>query len=659
MSLFFVLGVFYAISASAAATDTAPGETAASETSPIEELREQFLVAEKAIKRGRLNQYRQLESKLKGYPLYPYLQAAELSKRLSRASEEEVQNFLQSYADAPFADKLRYSWLKTLSRQGKYETFVENFQPTENTKQLCRYANALMHTEQKQQGYDLVSEIWLNGRSLPKTCDNPIKRWKNAGYLDTDRLWDRIKLVMDRRNHRLATYIGKHLPKNDRQWLTMWKKVQRYPETIIKQKNKFIDKDIENPVVLFILSDGIKRLARKNPLKAADYWNEIKDEYFFDDIEKENIEHRLAQSLANVSTPMAFNAIQDLDINNASADVISPHVFSALQNKEWASALAWMEHLNETEKNSERWLYWRARTLESMRYIEASHEIYREISKNRSYYSFLAADRIGNNYAFTHRPLNSPAIKFIELERIPAVARAHELFQLKRNTKARVEWSYAIKHMNKDQLLIAAQLADKWGWQNRTIPTLAKAKYWDEVELRFPLEHREHVEDIAREGGISPAWAFAVIRQESAFVKDARSPSGALGLMQLMPGTARYVARSMRIKRPRQNDLLKSDLNIRLGINYLNKLQNKFSGNTVLATAAYNAGPSNVNRWLSDYDVANTDLWIETVPYAETRDYLKRVMTYAVIYEQRLGLKSTPMFEHMAPTAIDYTAAVF
>lgn len=660
MSVFFLLGGLYA-------SDVLSFENEVSslndETTKIEQQREQFLVAEKAIRSGRIKQYRQLEDELKDYPLYPYLQAAELNRRLSSATDEEVLSFLDTYNDSTLADKLHARWIKTLSRKGDYDTLVENFRHTKDIKQLCHFAGALMQTDQKQAGYGLMSELWLNGKSLPKSCNTALKLWKRAGCLSTDLLWDRIKLVMKRRNHQLATYIGKQLPKKDRQWLATWKQVQRNPVTIIKQKNKFVGEDVNNPVVLSILSDGMKRLARKDPLKAADHWKEIKDSYFFEATESEDIEHYLAQSLAGVATQKAFDAIKDLDINNASADVISPHVFSALQNKEWASALAWLEHLSEEDRNSERWQYWRARTLESMRYIEASHEIYRKISNNRSYYSFLAADRIGHNYEIMSRPLNSPEIELMEIEKIPAVARAYELFQLKRNTKARIEWNYAIKNMSNDQQLIAAQLAGKWGWKNRSISTLAKAKYWDEVDLRFPLEHRERVEDEAKETGISPAWAFAVIRQESAFVKDARSPAGALGLMQLMPQTARYMARSMRIKRPRSHDLLKSDLNIRLGVNYLNKLQKRFSGNTVLATAAYNAGPSNVDRWLSRYDVtkdvSNIDLWIEKVPYTETRNYLKRVMTYAVIYEQRLGLKSSPIFEHTAPTAVDYTAAIF
>lgn len=625
----------------------------------LDEQRALFVSAEKAIRTGQLKQYKKMESQLKDYPLYPYLQAEVLKRRLSSAPDDEVLNFLETYDNSPSADKLRQRWINVLMRKGKYDTVVNNFRPTETVSQLCHYANALMRTDQNQQGYELMKDIWLTGRSLPDECDAPIKIWSQANCLSKDLVWQRIELVMTKRNHRLATWLAKTLPASDRKWLDTWKSVQRNPELVIKNRTKFEDRDIDNPVVLSILADGIKRLAFRKPLEAAQYWKEIKDDYFFEAIQKENIEHNLAQSLANVSSPVAYNTLTELDINNAGPDVIEPHVFSAMQNKEWSSALAWMDHLSNEEKNSERWQYWRARILESMRYYGASQEIYRAISTNRSYYSFLAADRIGSQYEILHRPLNTPEIKLIELQKMPSLARAYELLQLKRNTSARIEWHYAINSMDQEQLLMAAQLADKWGWNNRSIPTLAKAQYWDEIELRFPLTHRDHIINQAREEGINPAWAFAVIRQESAFVIDARSPAGAMGLMQLMPTTARHVARSMRIKRPRSYDLLDSDFNIKLGINYLKKLQKDFSGNTVLATAAYNAGPGKVNRWRSNYNTANTDLWIEMVPYPETRDYLKRVLTYTVIYEQRLGIKSSSMFDHLTPATTDLTAAVF
>lgn len=189
---------------------------------------------------------------------------------------------------------------------------------------------------------------------------------------------------------------------------------------------------------------------------------------------------------------------------------------------------------------------------------------------------------------------------------------------------------------------------------------LARSQYYhtgfsttlDDLELRFPLTYKKYIEKQAKHEKINPAWAFAVIRQESAFTTDARSSAGALGLMQLMPRTARQVARSLRIKRPNRHDLLKSNINIKLGIRYLRKLQKRFNGSSVLATAAYNAGPHRVKSWLPKEETQNADLWIENVPFTETRKYLKRVLTYTIIYEQRLGLETRPLLERMAPISI-------
>jgi soluble lytic murein transglycosylase len=261
----------------------------------------------------------------------------------------------------------------------------------------------------------------------------------------------------------------------------------------------------------------------------------------------------------------------------------------------------------------------------------------------------LAADRIGDRYQLTHRPINISTAELVKLQHIPAIARAGELYQLKRIVEARREWHFAIQQMDKKQLLMAAQLANQWGWHDRSIITLALAQYWDDLELRFPLAHKKYIEEQANHEGINPAWAFAVIRQESAFTSDARSSAGALGLMQLMPRTARQVARSLSIKRPNHRDLLKSNINIKLGVRYLRKLKERFNGNSVLATAAYNAGGWRVKGWLPKDEAQSADLWIENVPFTETQGYLKRVLTYTIIYEQRLGLEGKPLLERMMP----------
>lgn len=613
----------------------------------LEEQRKLFIQAESALKRGRYTQYKKLEHRLNDYPLYPYLRFMELQRNLSNTSTQKVQDFLQAYHRTPLANKLYYRWIHSLARRGKHKTLIQYFRPSQNTKLLCKYANALYKTEQKGTAFSLMGELWNTEKSLPKSCNFILKKWKAAGYMTPHRLWTRIHLAMNKKKRRLATYLGKSLPKEERFWLSLWKKVQRQPEFVLKADQHFTDQ--HSHIMHWILVDGMTRLARRKPLIAAEYWQEIRNKYHFNGEERERIERRLSLSLARAATPLSRDTLKELKLDSREASVITPHILSAIGDKDWENAISWLNALKSNERNSQRWHYWRARALEEMGRLDEARSLYLQITDDRSYYSFLAADRIGDRYQLTHRPLNTPTAELLKLQHIPAVARAGELYQLKRIVDARREWHFAIQQMNKKQLLTAAQLATKWGWHDRSIITLALAQHWDDLELRFPLAHQKFIEQQANKEDINPAWAFAVIRQESAFTTDARSSAGALGLMQLMPRTAREVARSLRIKRPKQRDLLKSNINIKLGVRYLGKLQARFNGNSVLATAAYNAGHWRVKSWLPKEQTQNADLWIENVPFTETRKYLKRVLTYTIIYEQRLGLDGKPLLERMMP----------
>ena len=546
--------------------------------------RKLFIQAELALKRGRINQYRKIEQQLIDYPLYPYLRFIELERRIKKTSDQKIQQFVQTYHNTPLARKLYYRWMNSLARKQEYTALVRHFRPTQNTHLLCHYANALHETKQFKHAFSLTDELWQTGSSLPKSCDPILKKWSEVGFMTESRLWTRIHLVMKKGKRRLASYLGKSLSKQERRKLNLWKKVQRHPETVINLKSHF--KDHNSRIMHWILVDGLNRLSRRKPLIAAKYWQEIQNTHEFNVEEKQRIKRHLALSLARAATPLSRATLKKLKLDSHDSNVITPHILSAIDDKDWQGALAWLNNLQPEARDSERWHYWRARTLEEMGRLDEARSLYLQITDNRSYYSFLAADRIGDRYKLTHRPLNVPMTELSKLLHIPAIARASELYHLKRVVDARREWHFAIQNMDKKQLLMAAQLANKWGWHDRSITTLALAQHWDDLELRFPLAHKNHIEKLAKHEKISPAWAFAVIRQESAFTADAKSSAGALGLMQLMPRTAREVARSLRIKRPKQRDLLKSNMNIQLGIRYLRKLSERFKGNSVLATAA-------------------------------------------------------------------------
>lgn len=611
----------------------------------LEAQRKQFLEAEKSLQLGRLGRYQQLAKQLHDYPLYPYLRLTELTRSLNKASEKEVVAFLETYHDTPLADQLYQRWIHKLAKQGKVSLLIKHFKPTQNQALLCNYAMALVKDRQTQKAYEVLDQIWLTGKSLPKSCDAPLSYWQDNGQLTNDKIWARINLSMKNGQRRLASYLAKSLPQEERFWLSLWKKIQRNPDYIITADKHFGQQ--RSPVMHWILVDGMTRLSSRDPIRAADYWQEIENKYPFNAEEKERIERRLALGLVKAQTPLSDETLKSLELDISDERIITPHILSAIQDEDWTTALQWLNRLDPDEQQNQQWRYWRGRILEGMGRLEEARSVYLTITDNRSYYSFLATDRIGDRYQITHRPLNTPSHELQQLQVIPAVARAGELYQLNRMVEARREWYFAIVRMDKKQLLMAAQLANQWGWYDRSIQTLAHAQYWDDLELRFPLAHQKVIVQQAKKEQINPAWAFAVIRQESAFTSDARSSAGALGLMQLLPTTARQVARSLQIRRPRQRDLLDSNINIRLGIRFLSKLQRMFDNNKVLATAAYNAGQWRVKGWLPDKEPVSADLWVERVPFKETRDYLKRVLTYTVIYEQRLGLEKPSLLDRM------------
>ena len=615
-----------------------------------------FQQAEHAIKKGQLQHYRKLKQQLKDYPLLPYLEYQALKRKLHLVPASDIQTFITQYSDTPQATRLLQRWLKTLAKQGEWQTLVDNYFVNDNRKLQCQFALALYKTNNDERAHVITQDLWLTGRSLPKSCDRPIQYFQDKGKLTNKLIWQRIQLAMKSGNVRLTRYLSKMLPKEERFWISIWEKVRRNPDYLLEVSSHFSDKNSD--VLHWIAVYGLRRLASRDPLLAAEYREKLQQQFPFTAADQARIERRLILNLVQQDSDEANAWLQKMKFSHVNDDVINAYIFTSIRDLDWESAFEWLQRLTPEEQHSERGRYWRGRILESMGRLEESRSAYLLNAEARGYYSFLAADRIGSNYRFSDRPLSFSKTELDSIKINPGILRAGELYALKRVADARREWNFTTQRMNKAQLLKAATLANQWGWHNRAITTLAQAKYWDDLELRFPLAHQKQILVQAKKQKINPAWAFAVIRQESAFTSDARSHAGAMGLMQLMPQTARQVARSMRIPMGnRSSALLNSNTNIQLGVRYLRKVKDRYKGNSVLATAAYNAGSSHVKRWMPEQTSLPADIWIELVPFKETRKYMKRVLTYTVIYEQRLGLSPVPLLERMTPIPANQSPA--
>ena len=272
--------------------------------------------------------------------------------------------------------------------------------------------------------------------------------------------------------------------------------------------------------------------------------------------------------------------------------------------------------------------------------------LHQQPTVQRDFYGFLAAERSNQPYALNHvsAPVSDQLLERVKA--LPATQRAYEFLARDELTEARREWYHAGDNFSREELMAQAKLAREMGWYFPAIRGISIAEYWDALDIRFPMAYREPIVQQAQARQINSSWVYAITRQESAFMADARSHAGAMGLMQLMPATARETARQYDIPYGRSTDALIPERNIAIGAAYLSRLSGQFNGNRVLASAAYNAGPGRVRQWTRGMGNLPADVWVEAIPFDETRKYVQSVLSYAVIYGEKLGIKQSVMDQH-------------
>ena len=615
-------------------------------------MRDDFLAAESALQQGQLNDFHHMMEGLRDYPLYPYLLLEDLRRRLTKVSTNEVEDFLKRYQDSPLEKELRQAWLSSLARNKRWQDYLQFYQTSNNTELQCQYRWALLKIGKTTQAFENIEQLWLVGNSQPRECDRIFRAWYKDGGMTQDLVWNRIQLAMDKNRLVLARYLSRFQTPENQKLTELWIRVHKNPSLIVSS-DKFTSNDaIHNTILIH----GIKRLAYIDPQRAIKVWNKsLSQHYSFNKDEQASVERYLAIVLAVRGKPEALSWLAVIEPDVDDDQLREWRVRSALGQDNWDAVLAWIDQLNDEQQQLPRWQYWRARALEIQGQENPAEEIYYSLAQLRNYYGFLAADRVDAPYHLNAKPLNIDQEDLSTIAAYPGILRAHELYMLGRSIDARREWYYATYSMSERQLRLAAKLAQSWGWHDRAILTIARTQYNDDLELRFPLAHQDEIVTQARINSIDPALAYAIIRQESAFTPDARSHAGALGLMQVMPHTAQQLARGLNIEINHNFDILDITKNLQFGMKYLRKTLNRYANNAVLATAAYNAGPYRVNKWLPEKGVVASDLWTETLPLAETRDYIENIMAYTTIYEQRLEKQLTPLSDRMPPINSQYT----
>lgn len=622
-------------------------------TSSLENQRKYFVDAERALKRNDMSRYRPLKRKLADYPLLPYLTYDELQKRIKKLKSTEAEQFLTDNSESPLASRFRAIWLRELARRKQWWTYRTFYRADSGTELQCHQLTALLNTGKKELAFAQIPDLWLVGKSQPKACDPAFDAWRAAGKLTQTWVWQRIELAMDEGNLSLARYLSRFLDKAHRKAYEQWVKVYQDPAknlgTLTASK-----KPIDHSVIWV---SGFKRLARKDINRALQVWRSHTKKIQLSAEQSYTAQRYLTLRLLYADHPRTDEYLTAFQPNEDDQSFIERRLRHALSKGDWAAVQEWIEASPEETKTAERWQYWLAIAQEKLGHGKEAQPLFETLSKQRSYHGFLAADHIGAEYNLNHTPVDVDSARINAIRTLPAMQRTRELIALERYTPARREWYLAIRNMNNDALQGAAKIAQSWGWNNQAIFTLARTGYWEDLELRFPIKHLQQVQRQATKNKLDSAWIYAVIRQESAFGPNAQSRVGAMGLMQLMPATARSVAQKLKQRRPKKWELLRPTLNIQLGTAYLRQVLDQLHDHQVLATAAYNAGPHRVKSWLPKKTLS-ADQWVETIPFNETRKYTERVMAYSVIYEQRLGGKATRLNQRMSPIQPDSITTV-
>ncbi|BFI97372.1 MAG: transglycosylase SLT domain-containing protein [Rhodanobacter sp.] len=589
------------------------------------------------------------DAQLHGYPLYPYLPAAALEHDIQQVDLPTVQAYLARYPDLIPAQDLRRDFLLELARRQDWNGFLALYQPGASDALTCDALQARMAGGAKLDFDRDLAALWAKPE-LPAACDPMLQAAHEQGLLTTPRLWARIERAADAGRDGTITALADWLPAAENppaQWLAQ---ALRDPQSALAAAMGWPDTAHARQAVTLAL----QRRARRDTDDADAAWQQLRTRFRFSVDQRDAIERALAIFHAADYDPVAQQQLLALPAAAQTATTREWRVRVALAAQDWPAVLAAIAAMPADQQQDDEWRWFRARALAATGQAGPAQAVYADLAKQTTFFGYLAADQLGQPYAICPlAPIDDPSQEQALLAQ-PGLQRAFELFAVDLQKLARREWARALDGADDRTQVLAVELADARGWYDRAAFTLNHGELMHYYTLRLPLDRRIGVVEQAEQAGIDPAWAYGILRSESAWMSDARSGADARGLMQLVPATAALVARRNGLTWSGGDSLYDPATNIALGTRYLAQMAARFNGAPWLASAAYNAGPNRVDQWLDARGSLAPDLFIATMPYKETREYVARVMDYSVMYDWRLHGNALPVSDRLTPIGQPY-----
>ena len=577
-----------------------------------------------------------LAPKLKDHLLEPYVEYWQLFFRLPGASTQDVRDFLSRYAGTALAEQLRTDWLKVLGRSGRWELFQAEYPALsgDDPEVTCYMLLARWKREDASVPGDF-RPLWNAPRELPEGCLALARAIVKAGQLGSREVWGRFRVLVDAGLMGAAKRSMEFLPRGEAIDAKRLSAVIRAPVKFLRNPQVDLAKAADRELVIAALTLA----ADAEPRAAAGFWSGgLSDAFPVED--RRYVWLMLAMNGALRHMPEALDWFGE--VGALTDEQLGWRARIAMRTDRWVEVRSSIERMSPLAKNDPVWIYWYGRAERELGSPLEAQGYFERIAGEHNFYGRLAAEELGVSLRIPARAPLPTESEIAEVTAIPGLARALALYRLDMRTEATREWLWTIRGMDDRKLLAAAELARRNEAWDRAIGTADRTIFAHNFSVRYLAPYREVLAENARSRDLEEPWVLGVVRQESRFITGAKSSAGATGLMQVMRPTAKWVAQRMRMKNFSWTRLHEPDLNAALGTYYLRHVLDQFDGSPVLAAAAYNAGPSRARLWRGTAPVEGA-IFAETIPFVETRDYVKKVMTNTVYYAAVLGTEPTPL----------------
>ncbi|WOQ12045.1 transglycosylase SLT domain-containing protein [Aeromonas media] len=586
-----------------------------------------------AVRANDQDRFQQIRARLNHYPLLPYLDYYQLAFRPGAADYSDVTRFIRQHGDTPQSNRLERAYLTYLAQSQQWSQFLRFYPAKPNsTDLLCMHYQARYYTGHKSEALQEAGKLWLTGQSRPDACDPLFQLWQQAGLRTQEKIWQRMNLAFEAQNPNLIRHLGAQLggslkPYGD-QMIALFEQPARAMNPVYFTTA---------PQSRQLLSLGLARYANEQPEPALRQLGEMKRRFGLNQAEVARVERAAARRLLLDRSTAQRSWLDATLVRMKDTELVELRARLAIWEQDWRGLEGWVKRMPMALQKEDRWRYWLARSLEVQGRQKPARELYLETANLRGFYGFMAAQRTGVPYRIKNQSVGHKVPDWrTASSRWPFLVRVRELLAMNEITAARSEWIHNMDRNPVAQRLEFGHIALNQGWHELAILSSIRAEAWDAIDLRFPLPLKRTFSQMAQERTMNTSLLYAISRQESALYPLAQSPVGARGLMQLMPATARETASKLGVPYRNEQQLFDPAMNIRLGSAYLKRLLDVYDGNRILAAAAYNAGPGRVKRWRDQSTNKPMDVWVESIPYRETRNYVQNVLSFDLIYQHKL-----------------------